>query len=355
MKQIRFFLFLFFLSSLLSCLEHQNVSNEINLKGQTVKFDSQNEGIWPFSKVGDYLYACSKDKVFSGKLSATSWQKVEPIFDLGHGHTEFGRVILSRDNNGALFVLNRPLNGNYLLSLTKIPQTDSTCGIKDKAKWEIFDFREMHNISVEGQNFVIISDSTILVTGAPIDDMKHVFSIIDFKNQTTTPLDYWPDDSSPSDHVYQKLSRYTQDCGLLSNGKNRYLYWNSWGMLAFIFTIDGKNVKIISQQYSDPFPYKDKPTTERVACCVDSEYIYMLLRDSDSKGGKFKQYKSPFIFGNTVEIYNWDGVKQQVIHLDDYGQKIMLSEDGKTLYLFNDYSDYESDLKITSYDLISVK
>jgi thiol-disulfide isomerase/thioredoxin len=64
----------------------------------------------------------------------------------------------------------------------------------------------------------------------------------------------------------------------------------------------------------------------------------MLILDSDNKGEKLNDSDSkephPYLFGNTVEVYDWDGVKQEVIHLDNYAQRIMLSGDGNTLFLF---------------------
>ena len=65
--------------------------------------------------------------------------------------------------------------------------------------------------------------------------------------------------------------------------------------------------------------------------------------------------KDPFPWGNTVEVYDWDGVKQHIIHLDKLGQEIMISNDGKTLYLYSDYMQDGSDSYIYSYDLSSLK
>jgi len=57
--------------------------------------------------------------------------------------------------------------------------------------------------------------------------------------------------------------------------------------------------------------------------------------------------KDPFSIGNTIEVYDWDGVKQQVIHLDKIGKVIMLSEDSKILYLYSDYMQDGSDAYIS--------
>ena len=47
----------------------------------------------------------------------------------------------------------------------------------------------------------------------------------------------------------------------------------------------------------------------------------MLVQDLNNKGEKLRESDTqdphPYLFGNIVEVYDWDGVKQQVIHLDN--------------------------------------
>jgi hypothetical protein len=54
-------------------------------------------------------------------------------------------------------------------------------------------------------------------------------------------------------------------------------------------------------------------------------------------------------------VYDWDGIKQRVIHLDRLGQEIMLSKDSKTLYLYSAFIDDETEPYIYSYDLSFLK
>ena len=60
------------------------------------------------------------------------------------------------------------------------------------------------------------------------------------------------------------------------------------------------------------------------------------------------------MLGNTVEVFGWDGVKQQVIHLDNYAQRIMLSGDGNTLFLFAQTDEIVKPA-IFSYDISNLK
>lgn len=339
-----------------SCSEYATV-NEAFLTGHVVKIDSgniANKPQWPMFLYGDVLYSLNMDFDYSaGKLTKNEWQKAENLLTSGHGHNEFGHMIISRDDAGTLFVLNRPRQGeSKLLSLTKIPHADSIAAVKDQTRWEKYDLCQTPSFWHSGNSFAVLSDSSILVTGAPIQELSHVFSIIDYKNQKIIPLEYWPDDGSPSDNI-TKTRRYIEDCSLLGNGKGKFLYRNNWGKMAFIFTINETKVNILSDLYSVPFT--EKPTTERLACCADNDKIYLLLRDSDGRGKKLDKYKGQFIFGNIVEVYDWNGEKQQVIHLDYYGQSLAISEDGKTLYIFSDYSDDTPEPLIYSYDLSSIK
>lgn len=358
MKNRYLFLSLIIITQLFACSDKNSVVNEVSLEGQLVKIDSANVGIWPAWMFGDNIYARDNESnLFSGKLTKTEWQKAEKVFVRGNGHNEFGFVTLSQDQNGALYVLNRPWSGPKLLSLTKISNTDSIAAVKDQTKWEKYDFAQLPPFMQGGDKFVVVSDSTILVLGAPTKDMAHVFSVVNFKNQTVTPLDYWPNDGAKDPNKEEKLLGYTYGSGIIGNGKGRYLYWNAWGMLAFIFTIDNTKTNILSHLYCEPIPHDGIPSTERVYCCSDNDKIYLLYKNSNSKGEKMETFdqKDPFPFGNRVEVYDWDGVKQQVIHLDKYGKSIMLSEDSRILYLYCEYVVDGSDPYIYSYDLSSLK
>lgn len=354
MKRYGLFLFLFLAMLFFSCSEQNGVVNEVSLKGHIVNIDTANEHKWPLYLFGDVLYAISNNSFTGGKLTKEKWQKADTLLVSGHGHNEFGNMILSQGNDGSLFIQNCDLNNGKTLSLTKIPHADSIASVKDESKWERYDLLQMPPIQQFCGfcgRFVVMSDSTILVAGAPMKDMTHVFSVINYKNQTVTPLDYWPFESSIN--LSEKLRLYAENSGLLSNGKDKFLYWNGWGPLAFIFSVDGNHTNILNELRSHIFP--KGATTERVTCCADSNRIYLLYKDSTSKGEKLDKYKDPFIFGNTVEMYDWDGVKRLVIHLDHYGQSIMISKDSKTLYLLSDYSDDIDEPYIYSYDLSAIK
>ena len=351
------------MASIMSCSDKSGAEFEVSLKGQFVKTD-MNKGLWPKWMLGDDIYALDQNwSIYSGKLTRTEWQKAEKKLVKGHGQNEFGDMVLSQDNNESLYVIDHPFEDNmaslFLLSLTKIQKTDNIAAMKDPNNWEKYDLSKMP-FWLCGDRFVVLSDSTILTVGTSKDDIRHIFSIVNFKNQTFTPLDYWPNDSTPEVLDHEKLIVYTHGSGINGNGKERFLYWDDSGKLAFIFTIDGTETNILNYIYSDrlPIPGIAKiPSLERIHCCADNERIYLLYKHSNRKGEIMEEYdrKEPFPWGNTVEVYDWDGVKQHIIHLDRLGQEIMLSKDSKTLYLYSGYPQDGSDPYIYSYDLSFLK
>ena len=342
------------LMSILLCsyLGHgDTVVSEHFLRGQEVMIDSGNRNMGPKHLFGDLLYAWDMN-YHGGKLTKNEWRRVEHLL-VADEHNELGLMVLSRDRNGDLFVLNRFWTGEKLHSLIKIPHADSIAAVMDKSKWESFDLKQVPENITMGNNFVFTSDSSILVAGMLKEATNHALFEINYRNQRISPLDYWPD-AGPTDN-WNKHLYYDKNCVLLGNDKGKFLYQNGWVPMAFIFSIDGIHTDILNELY----PYTPTPTPpgKRLACCANNDRIYVLFRDSNYKGAKIDKYdeNDPWIYGNKIEVFDWDGVKQQVIHIDNYGQNVMLSEDGKTLYLVSDYSENIPNTFIYSYDISSLE
>ena len=351
------------MASFFSCSDRSGAEFEVSLEGQLVETDV-NKGKWPKWMFGDALYARDREwNVYAGKLTRTEWQKAEKVFVCGHGQNEFGDMNLSQGDDGSLYGLDCYMEDNMvyrntLIALTKIQHPDNMAAIKNPGNWEKYDLTQMPPFELCGDNFIVLSDSTILTVGTPLDDIHHIFSVLNFKNQTVTPLDYWPNDSTPEVLDEEKLMVYTHGSGIERNDKDRFLYWDDSGKLAFIFTIEGTKTNILSHIYSDHLPIPGiakTPSFERIHCCADNDRIYLLYKNLTRKGEKMEQLdmKDPFPVGNIVEVYDWDGVKQQIIHLDTLGEEIMLSDDDKTLYLYSGYMQDGSDPYIYSYELNS--
>ena len=347
-------LFWILLSVLFCACSEQNVEGEYFLRGQEVKFASGNENLWPVYMSGQNMFAIADDLTFHvGKLTKKEWQKAERISGKGTNN-DLEWLRFSQGNNGELFMLNLPVSSTVfkgnLKSLIKIPNAVNIATIKDQTKWETYDLKNVSGFAPTSLGYVALSDTTFLIAGMVENDIKRVFSVIDFKNQKFTPLDYWPKGGGASDTT--KCMHYVSNCTILGNGKGKVLYQTPWAKLAFIFKVDGTKVNILSDLYTDTLT----PTrpTECLSSCANSDRIYMLVRDRNQKGEKYKE-EDRDIFGNTVEVFDWDGVKQQVIHLDNYYKEIMISGNGNTLFLLPGMTEDIVKPAIYSYDISNLE
>lgn len=344
-------LFWILLSVLFCACSEQDVEGEFFLRGQEVKFASENENLWPKFLYGQTLFACSDDNIFyGGKLSGNEWQKAERISGAGV-NDDLERLEFSQGNNGELFIWNKPTVGLFdtgcFKSLIKVQNADDIASIMDRTKWETYDLKKV--LGFTGGSYVALSDTTILSRGMFKDDLKRVYSIIDIKNQKLTPIDYCPKSKDLSD---EEICMRFLSGNILGNGKGRMLYYNNCRKFAYIFNIEGTKVNILKDLYS--YTFVPAPGTECVNCCANSNRIYLLVRDTNIKGEKCNE-DDRFRYGNTVEVYDWDGIKHQVIHLDNYYREIMLSGDGNTLFLHPGMTGDIIKPALYSYDISNLK
>ena len=344
-------LFLFIASILFCACSEQDVEGEFFLRGQEVKFASGNEELWPQFLYGQTLFAWSNDNsIYGGHLTENEWQKAERISGAGT-NKDLESLFFSHGNNGELLILNCPSPATFdagcFKSLIKVQNADNITAIMDRTKWETYDLKKV--LGFGGGSFVTLSDTTILVLGMFKDDLKRVYSIIDIKNQKLTPLDYCPEGKDLSDEDICMLYLTGKIQG---NGKGRMLYYNRSRKLANIFNVEGTKVNILKDLYS--YTFVPAPGTECLGCCANSDRIYLLVRDTNIKGEKCNE-DDRFRYGNTVEVYDWDGVKHQVIHLDNYYREIMLSGDGNTLFLHPGGTEDIIKPALYSYDISNLK
>ena len=345
--------------------ESEDVVNEISLTGKRIQIPNEQIDKYPEIIINNILIS-QMYTYYGSVLTQHGWNESDTLFCLGNGHNEFLCPEIAKGTDKSLMILDKPSIGNALKSLTIIKTTDNIKAIKETSKWKKYDLSDVTAFRTTCSSFVQLSNSSILVAGGPFNDIKHLFSIIDYKKQKATPLKYWPDDGVKCEDLV-KHSVYTDNSRLYGNGNGHFLYLCKWSRFAFVFTIDGKNIDIIKYLFSDyphytsdeqglNYVFKQKTASpERLCCATSCDRIYFLLLDSDCKGRKFDKYETSTIYGNTIVEYDWDGNKQRIIHLDHYGQNILLSEDNKTLYLLtNDYYDYQVP-EIWSYDLGSIK
>ena len=338
---------------------------EVSLNGTYVKTDSINEDKMPLLLSKNLLVSLDYMRgkaYYGGMLSKTELTQSDVLAEVGHGHNEFQQLAFTKGKNNSLYLLNYPFSCNGLESITYIPQADSISTIKDANKWKKYSLRDLPAFFCFADNFVALSDSTILILGTPAEKTGHIISIVDFKNKKISPLDFWPKDNVECDS-FPKQAIYTQYSKVYGNGNGKYVYQLGRDRFAFVFSIEGNHVNVIKTLYEVYPDYKEDPdkrnyvinhyNPEGLDCAVSDKNVYMLLTDSDKDGNKLEKMSDP-LYGNTVEVYDWDGNKQKVIHLDKLGQRIMISDDNKVLYLF--VRDYREDIyEIWSYDLDTLK
>lgn len=353
-------------SIIVSCKDNnieENVVTEL-ITGLSIKIDSSNVDMGIRSlldnfTISDNVYGTNV--IYGGNLTDTEWGKQDTLFCRGKGHNEFQHPIFVSGCDSSIFLLNSSFEAGKLISLTIIPQKDSINAIKDVTKWENYDLSSLPAFRCVADNFVPMSDSTILILGAPYEDIGHIMSIIDYKKQNIIPLSYWPEDGNDCDSL-PKHCLYTNYCKLFGNGKGRFLYQFEADRFAFIFSIEGKKINIKKELYNSIPTYKSskskslyvlkEQSKERLTCATNSRYIYILLKEYDRKGNKLAKWVNPYVYGNRIEVFDWDGNKKKIIHLDKYGQRIFVTEDNKKLYLLNDdYFEDNSKLEMWLYNL----
>ncbi len=346
----------------------------VKLTGQEVKIAKENRRKSMLFLMNDNIISkqsYGEQGIFAHKFSQTEWNKADEELAIGKNDGTLWPVYACGSNK-SLLRLDTEFGTRRLLKLTVAPNPKSVEALNDSLSWREYDLSRLPKLSYGSTNFVLTPDSMLLVGGYPESDQKHIMTIVDFKNNKFIPLDYWPDDGINDVPEFIKNGVYADNSDIFGNGKGHYLYKAYGRRNAFIFTIDNDKVKIVKSLYAKYPKYKATPPPlimfKRVEygmwcmeCAANNQHIALILTDSDMNGIRYKETYSleegkdlsSYLFGNVVELYDWDGNKQKVIYLDHYGSSIKMSDDSKKLLLFAD--DYIKNIhKIWSYDLSNI-
>jgi thiol-disulfide isomerase/thioredoxin len=313
----------------------------IKLTGQEIKVDSSNPRRYPRFIFGDILISTT-DEFYGDNIKDNEWVEGEVIPKIGSCD---GMIMphLAKGPDNSLIRVEVSSSG-ALQKMIIVPNTSSISAFKDESTWKTFDLHGLPNLDYFNNGVAILSDSTMLIPAFINKKTKNIFAIVDFKNKKFIPLDYWPNDGIDSVSNNVKSSFYTMNCELETNGKGRFFYKACYSNNAFVFAIDNDKVNIVKHLHVDHPKYytpdgnnfqTENYLTERIESATNSQYIALILQDADKSGAKISKRKisRPFYFGNTVELYDWDGNKKHTLYLDHYGQRIFLSDDSKKLYL----------------------
>lgn len=356
------------ISFVASCSTKNEVAvEELSLTGTEIEIDSSEILNRPWVILGDKVISMQlfgKNDYHVSLLKDNKICKSEPLFKIGKGHNEFTYIKFGKRYDNSLLLLD---GDHFLFSMTLIPNVKSIDDLKNLSKWEKFNVKDM-DIFAEGLNFYPMSDSTVLMSATPRNEFGHILSILDYKNQKCIPLEYWPDDGVEIDSLV-KCRVYTAHSRIYGNGNGSYLFLCGRERYAFIFTIDGNKVNVVKNLYTIYPKYRtenhmdpiiETVRTERLECAASNKYLYMLLTDVDRNGEKVnvKDYNHhpKALYGNTIEIYDWNGNLQKKLKLDHYGRRLIISDDGTTLYVFSDdYFEGVINPQIWSYNLVDIE
>lgn len=356
MKNTFYFLLLSVIA--FSCTSnYKGVNDVVELQGKRVEIDTAYYGSLPILLHNNILVSQSNattSKCIISLLKDNNINSSQFIFDVGNGNNEFQNIAIAKGLGTGLYVLNYPSSGNKLLSVTLIPNTESISSIKDQNTWKRYSLTALPSVRCVFNTFVSLSDSTILVPGSTYSEIGHLLSVVDYKNKTITPLNYWPDDGVKCDSL-AKHSIYTDNCRIYGNNDNLFLYTCGEERFAFIFAIEGNDIKIKKELYSTFPDYKgmngnymiNVRSGKSLVTEVNSKNIYAFLVEEKLKDNFVSRS------GNTIEVYDWNGDLKKTIKLDKHGDFIKVSEDNDTLYLF--YSNTKSgEMEIWMYDISGI-
>lgn len=342
-----------------------STSSEIPVVGRKINVSVMNKQRLPLLIANNQLITRSSlsGEIYASSLTSDKWSGGILVIPAKSNSPAVEPKFVAKGVDKSLLILDAVDVRSRLQSLTVIKNANSVSDIKSASNWKQYDLSKITPVRFENwHNFVSLSDSTILLATTPWNDVHHLFSIIDYKNASIQPLDYLPEDGLKCNDT-TRVSVYSMESGVYNNHHGRFLYRAGYARLAFIFTIEDNKIKVIKELYSDYPDYIDNKSTGcflfrktgrvfPLESAVNDNRIYVLNKDFDKKGNRIVGVEG-VSYGNIIEEFDWDGNMIRRLRLDEFGQDIMLSEDGKTLYLFsNDYSSAgKLSQKVTAYDI----
>lgn len=323
-----------------------SVDEPIALTGEKCQLDSQFMGsVFPMYN-GEFFVMHTwlpDEALYIARVDGLDFKTDSLRLPIGDGPKEFRRAIpLLLDST--LLVVNNIMG--HMESFTVIPF--NTGDYADSDTWTRYPLGKLDNMRSPTVSFVALSDSTILAISSDFFS-ANTFSIINFKNQTATELDWTPDDGFTGPEIAKGFV-YADNSNLFRSG-DRFFYICGEGRFAFIFTLEDGNMRIEKTLFDDFPQYKATPDginyrlTKREGVtyspAATDNYIYLLEQYLDADGETPKP-GYPRVNGTKVLVYDWDGNKVAVYEVDRMGESIFVSPDDKYLFVrSHDDDDYD--------------
>ncbi len=340
---------------LISC-ESKNSSslNYTKLIGKEILLPEDFAGMRPMTSHADTVVMISYDPAYNLQIGVVNDSSIAVTNAVrrGVGPDELLECGASYDKEGCLYILDT--NSGRLGNLFKFKSNELVPTGQLKEPQNVGCIRYTSN------TFAVDSLSNVVFAGDRIDNPKTILSEADFDKGWVKSLDFWPTDSYKGP-TYVKLALYSNSATVSTNGEGLYVYSQFVEPYVFIFSIEnGKAVpthwiydtEIKYSERKDGLNYQLNVSPHCIRTWATSEYIYILHIDKDKEGQLANTYADS-LYGNCIEVFDWNGNLIESLELDHLGATFWINEKSRKLYLWG-YRSESFESQIWSYSLPSI-
>lgn len=348
--------YLIFTIGIISCANNpQRIHNEtetISLSGEEMHESSDYLGGFTLDFSEDTLFQLISysDYIFSAATLQDDSLVLRTTFGKrGNGPHEMIKGNIIRKNDGNLLIVDSSVG-----FISKIYELAPTF-IHDCDKWT--EYKIGAEECLPGGAAVSLNDSCLLMLTAPLNDVKSIMSIIDYKHSKVTQADFWPEDGYEG-ATLPKFMVYMSNAKLFANSDGKILYHCGNSDLDFIFTVENGHIDIktfINDEYpkytaaTDGINYSMSLPNHEYRAFATDDYIYLLNYNKSADGNAAKDYKQ-LRYGDEVDVYDWNGKKIKKLILEKGGYSIIINSDDSHLFLCSN-DEETGDCKWINYEL----
>ncbi len=309
----------------------------IALTGTKLSLDEDFPTTYGNGLIGDYFLSqpyMTNNIIYVGKITPDSIVSMGSYLHKGNGPGEYQEVSVITKNDSTLLVLNS--KDSFPVSMTTI-NPDSLIAGKPTVQI-VLDNQNTDPFRGAPFSTTLVGDDKLLINSGWYDK-GNILTLFDLTTNKSTLIDWLPDDgftgpALPKAFVYMDNSR------LLSSG-NRICYVSGNGKIVMIFQLENDKLVPLKTIYNelpdywvaeDGINYYQRLTTDALKPASTDNHIFLLNKKYTMEGKLAEGDREPRVFGNIVEVFNWDGEPVCNLTLDQHIISILVSSDGKSLY-----------------------
>ena len=268
------------------------------------------------------------------KISADTLTYLFDFLNKGRGPNEFFSPVMKRSGISGYDIMN---TSETCAPVCLYSISGAMENVREYSRWETYDLQWTGRL-FSGDDFVRLSDDTILLLGAPFGS-KSLLTVLDLDTRTVETVPYWIEDGKdvpdfPKQSVYTVNSNIflNNDRLLYSAGEGRYLELTDISPDGHIG--DRKLIYGIYPNYSskDGMNYRiEKPCYRGMDVYATERYIYVRLNSAETGFDDYKGY--PWYYYDEVEVYDWEGNFKECIQTDIPFGSMAVTGDDRTLYV----------------------